>query len=76
VAARLLQVVVFPYRGCSFTAVTRVKIEEAANVASENEHAPNVRACHGFAWLAADANSCLMTKREPNSSRRSSCILR
>jgi hypothetical protein len=26
VAARLLQVVVFPYRGCSFTAVTRVQI--------------------------------------------------
>jgi hypothetical protein len=25
-AARLLQVVVFPYRGCSFTAVTRVQI--------------------------------------------------
>jgi hypothetical protein len=26
VAARLLQVVVFPYRGCSFTAVTPVQI--------------------------------------------------
>jgi len=26
VAARLLQVVVFPYRSCSFTAITRVQI--------------------------------------------------
>ena len=41
-----------------FTAVTRVKITEEANVANENEHALNVRACHGFARLAADdANS-------------------
>ena len=26
-AARLLKIVVFPYRGCSFTATTRVQIE-------------------------------------------------
>ena len=53
-----MQVVGFPYRGCSFTAVTRVKITEEANVANENEHALNVHACHGFARLAADdANS-------------------
>jgi len=52
---------VSPLKSCmgrSFTAVTRVKITEEANVANENEHALHVRACRGFARPAADdANS-------------------
>jgi len=56
-------------------AVTRVKIAEEANVVNANEHALNVRACHGFAGLAADdANSDGQTGTQ--CSRRYSAHLR
>ena len=48
-AARLLQVIVFLYRGCFFTAVTRGRGFEEAHFADENEHqytsVPAAKAC-------------------------------
>ena len=41
-AARLLQVVVFPCRGCSFTAVTRVQIPSGTpNIINHLDRRPN-----------------------------------
>jgi hypothetical protein len=52
VAARLLQVVVFPYRGCSFTATTRVQIEtkNGFDFADEQARAKAVSAGHTASW--------------------------
>jgi hypothetical protein len=52
VAARLLQVVVFPYRGCSFTATTRVQIEtkNGFDLADEQARAKAAGAGHTASW--------------------------
>ena len=46
-AARLLQVVVFPYRGCSFTAVTQVQIPSGTDAFGAVSSRLQADRCHG-----------------------------